>query len=300
MYITVAEVAEKWDVSEQLIRRKLRQGRIPGAVKRGKSWLIPKDAVKPEGKEEQPPLPPLALKMVRQRKRHVRNGIYSYVQINLTYSSNRLASNRLERAQVEYLFRKDKITVAFEPVKFSDIVETMNHFLAVDYILDNANAKLTMAFTKKLHYLLTFGSWEDRRQLETPGELRKKADSKRGYPTTPPGKITDELSALLTWYENLSEVTMDDILAFHAKFETIHPFNDANGRVGWLIMFKECLRHEVTPFIIDDKRRAGYIKGIREWEKNDTALQVVCRESQARFERQLDFQGLIETQTYFC
>lgn len=300
MFITVKDAAQKWAISEQLVRRYLRQNRIPGAVMDGQSWLIPMDAKKPaNASRENIPLPPLAAKLVKQRNKRVRNGIYAYVQINLTYSNNRMASNRLERQQVEDLFRKDKIATAFEPLKYADIIEAVNHFIAVDFMLDNVNSKLTQTFIKKLHYLLKYASYEDRKQLEVPGEYRPRKKTPKFFPVTPAEKITEEMNALLSRYEALPSVTLDELLDFHVKFEKIHPFADANGRVGRLILFKECLRHDITPFILDDKRRTGYLKGLREWDENDTALQVVCREAQERFARQLELQGLLETQTYF-
>lgn len=300
MFITVKDAAQKWDISEQLVRRYLRQNRIPGAIMDGQSWLIPMDAKKPANtSRDSIPLPPLAAKLIKQRNKRVRNGIYAYVQINLTYSNNRMASNRLERQQVEDLFRKDKIATAFEPLKYADIIETVNHLIAVDFMLDNVNAKLTQSFIKKLHYLLKYGSYEDRKNLEVPGEYRSTKTKPRTFSVTPAARISHEMNSLLSKYEDLPSVTLDELLDFHVEFEKIHPFADANGRVGRLIMFKECLRHDITPFILDDKRRTGYLKGLREWEKNDTALQVVCREAQERFQRQLDLQGLLETQAYF-
>lgn len=274
MYITVSDAAQKWKISEQLVRRYLRQNRIPDAVLEGHTWLIPSDAAKPGSAISEQPLPPLAAKLVKQRNKRVRNGIYAYVQINLTYSNNRMASNRLERQQVEDLFRKDKIGTAFEPLKYADIIETVNHLISVDFMLDNVNAKLTQAFIKKLHYLLKYGSYEDRKNLEVPGEYRSTKTKPRTFPIAPPDRISQEMNTLLSKYETLPSVTLDELLDFHVEFEKIHPFADANGRVGRLIMFKECLRHEITPFILDDKRRTGYLKGIREWEENDTALQV--------------------------
>ena len=302
-YISTKAASEKWAITEQLIRRYCRQERIPGAIQKEGAWLIPEDAQKPAKIEpvekEVPELPPLAKKLIRQKKKKNFHGLYDYVQTDLTYSSCRMASNRLTRGQVETIFKKGKVSVSFEPMKVSDLVEVLNHCVCVDYILDHVEEPLSQKFIKHLHYQLTFGTVDERRKKVTPGQYRTK-NSYRAEPfMSPPDRISDKLKALVTEYEALDEVDRREILDFHVRFERIFPFEDCNGRIGRLIMFKECLRHEVMPFILDDKRRSRYLEGIREWDDDPGILSEVVMEAQSRFDAQIQLQMLAEHRQSF-
>lgn len=302
-YITVKEAADKWNTSVQIVRRLCRQERIPGVVQTDGAWLIPEDAKKPDRAEyavaEAKELPPLAKKLVRQKKKKNFHGLYDYVQTDLTYSSSRMASNRLTRQQVETIFKKGKVSVSFEPMKVSDLVEVLNHCVCVDYILDHVEEPLSQKFIKHLHYQLTFGTVDERRKKVTPGQYRTK-NSYRAEPfMSPPDRISEKLKALVAEYESLDEVDRREILDFHVRFERIFPFEDCNGRIGRLIMFKECLRHEVMPFILDDKRRGRYLEGIREWDDDPGILSEVVMEAQSRFDAQIQLQMLAEHRQSF-
>ena len=302
-YISTKAASEKWAITEQLIRRYCRQERIPGAIQREGAWLIPEDAQKPAKIEpvekEVPELPPLAKKLVRQKKKKNFHGLYDYVQTDLTYSSSRMASNRLTRQQVETIFKKGKVSVSFEPMKVSDLVEVLNHCVCVDYILDHVEEPLSQKFIKHLHYQLTFGTVDERRKKVTPGQYRTKNSYRKEPFMSPSDKISDKLKALVTEYESLDEVDRREILDFHVRFERIFPFEDCNGRIGRLIMFKECLRHEVMPFILDDKRRSRYLEGIREWDDDPSILSEVVMEAQSRFDAQIQLQMLAEHRQSF-
>ena len=302
-YITVKEAADKWNTSVQIVRRLCRQERIPGVVQTDGAWLIPEDAKKPDRAEytvaEAKELPPLAKKLIRQKKKKNFHGLYDYVQTDLTYSSSRMASNRLTRQQVETIFKKGKVSVSFEPMKVSDLVEVLNHCVCVDYILDHVEEPLSQKFIKHLHYQLTFGTVDERRKKVTPGQYRTK-NSYRAEPfMSPPDRISEKLKALVAEYEALDEVDRREILDFHVRFERIFPFEDCNGRIGRLIMFKECLRHEVMPFILDDKRRGRYLEGIREWDDDPGILSEVVMEAQSRFDAQIQLQMLAEHRQSF-
>ena len=302
-YITVKEAADKWNTSVQIVRRFCRQERIPGIIQRKGAWLIPEDARKPGRTDptvaESEELPPLAKKLVRQKKKKNFHGLYDYVQTDLTYSSCRMASNRLTRGQVETIFKKGKVSVSFEPMKVSDLVEVLNHCVCVDYILDHVEEPLSQKFIKHLHYQLTFGTVDERRKKVTPGQYRTK-NSYRAEPfMSPPDRISEKLKALVAEYEALDEVDRREILDFHVRFEMIFPFEDCNGRIGRLIMFKECLRHEVMPFILDDKRRSRYLEGIREWDDDPGILSEVVMEAQSRFDSQIQLQMLAEHRQSF-
>ena len=302
-YISTKAASEKWAITEQLIRRYCRQERIPGAIQKEGAWLIPEDAKKPAKIEpmekDVPELPPLAKKLVRQKKKKNFHGLYDYVQTDLTYSSSRMASNRLTRQQVETIFKKGKVSVSFEPMKVSDLVEVLNHCVCVDYILDHVEEPLSQKFIKHLHYQLTFGTVDERRKKVTPGQYRTKNSYRTEPFMSPSDRISEKLKALVAEYESLEEVDRREILDFHVRFERIFPFEDCNGRIGRLIMFKECLRHEVMPFILDDKRRSRYLEGIREWDDDPGILSEVVMEAQSRFDAQIQLQMLAEHRQSF-
>ena len=297
-YMTVKEAAEKWNTSVQVVRRFCRQERIAGVVQQEGAWLIPKYAKKPGRAEPMEAgaaiLPALAQKLLRQKKKKSFHGLYDYVQINLTYSSCRMASNRLTRQQVETIFTKGKVSVSFEPMKVSDLVEVLNHCVCVDYVLDHAQEPLTPKFIKDLHYQLVFGTVDDRRKRVAPGQYRSPKSSRKVPFMLPAEQISSKLKALIAEYEALTEVERRDILRFHVRFERIFPFEDCNGRIGRLILFKECLRHDVMPFIIDDKRRSRYLEGLREWDDDPGILTEVVMEAQSRFDAQIQLQNLSE------
>lgn len=297
-YMTVKEAAEKWNTSVQVVRRFCRQERIAGVVQQEGAWLIPKYAKKPGRAEPMEAgaamLPALAQKLLRQKKKKSFHGLYDYVQVNLTYSSCRMASNRLTRQQVSTIFTKGKVSVSFEPMKVSDLVEVLNHCVCVDYILDHAQEPLTPKFIKELHYQLVFGTVDDRRKRVAPGQYRSPKSSRKVPFMLPAEQISSKLKALIAEYEALTEVERRDILNFHVRFERIFPFEDCNGRIGRLILFKECLRHDVMPFIIDDKRRNRYLEGLREWDDDPGILTEVVMEAQSRFDAQIQLQNLSE------
>ena len=278
-YMTVKEASEKWKLSERMIRRYCDQGRIEDVIHVGGFWIIPADAPQPnETKPEVIELTALAKKIIYQRNKNNHFGIYEYIQVNLTYSSNRMASNRLTREQVVDLFRTNKVSVSFEPMKVDDIIETINHFACVRFLVEQITAPLTPELIKRLHKILYYGTYADRNKEVRLGEYRNEQKN-RGVQ---PGFIKQEMTSLIAKYESTQTVTFEVLLDFHVRFEEIHPFDDGNGRVGRLILMKECLRFGIDPFIIDDKRRGCYNQGIAEWPQDHTLLTGVCLEAQER------------------
>ena len=295
-YLSTREMAEKWGVSITLIKRLCNQDRIPGAVYREGVWRIPEDAVRVSRTDlehtSETELPELAKKLQNQKKKRNFHGLYDFTVIDLTYASSRMASVRLTRLQVETIFKKGKIREAFEPVKVSDVIEVLNHIHCVDYILDHVMEPLTQKFIRKLHHLLMTGTVDEYKEQVRPGEYRTITSRPRDRQLLHPDKIHSCMAELIAAYEKEPEIERNHILDFHVRFEEIFPFEDGNGRVGRLLMFKECLRHDVMPFIIDDKRRSRYLRGIKEWHDDRYELVDVVMEAQDRFEAQVELQKL--------
>ena len=303
-YLSTREMAEKWGVSMTLIKRLCNQGRIVGAVYKDGVWRIPEDAVRVERTvleyTEEPELPELAKKLQNQKKKRNFHGLYDFVVIDLTYSSSRMASCRLTRQQVETIFRKGKIRESFEPMKVSDVIEVLNHIHCVNYILDHVMEPLTQKLIRKLHEILMTGTVDAYRQQVRPGEYRTVTSRPRDRELLPVSRINSSLTELIREYEHQTEIERNQILDFHVRFEEIFPFEDGNGRVGRLIMFKECLRHGTMPFIIDDKRRSRYLRGIREWHDDRFEMIDVVMEAQDRFEAQIELQRLHAAGQFFA
>ena len=291
------DIATLWDISVQMVRRYCREGKVPGAVQTEQGWMIPDGTLKP-GSEipRETPQTPLVKKILYQHERNNHFGIYEYIQVNLAYSSSRMASNRLTRQQAEEIYRTNRISPAFEATKVDDIVEMKNHFICMNHVVEHICEPLTVTFIKHLHHLLTYGTYGDQCHKICVGEFRIKPD-KLGLP---PQKINKALTDLIKNYEKKSanyeklSVDLDRILNFHVQFEQIHPFDDYNGRVGRLLMMKECLRFGIDPFIIDDKRRGAYNQGIAQWDENPSILQNVAQEAQARFQNKLEVCRLMQ------
>ena len=304
MYVSVKEIAEKWGVSAMLVRRLCRQDRIPGAVWKDGVWRIPEDAIRVSRTDleytSEVELPELAKKLQNQKKKRNFHGLYDFTIIDLTYSSSRMASVRLTRQQVETIFKKGKVRESFEPMKVSDVIEVLNHIHCVNYILDHVMEPLTQKFIRKLHEILMTGTVDAYRQQVRPGEYRTVTSRPRDRELLPVSRINSSLTELIRNYEHQTEIERNQILDFHVRFEEIFPFEDGNGRVGRLIMFKECLRHGTMPFIIDDKRRSRYLRGIKEWHDDRFEMIDVVMEAQDRFEAQIELQRLHAAGQFFA
>jgi hypothetical protein len=293
-YITVKDAADMWKMSERMVRKYCEQDRIDGAIHAGNVWVIPAKAKRPsEMKGVEIPLTAFAKRVVYQRSKNNHYGIYEYIQVNLAYSSNRMASNRLTRNEVEEVYRTNKITTSFEPVKIDDLIETINHFSAVRYVIDTILTPLSRTYIKKLHEILTYGTYAERKEKLLSGEFRNEAD-KFGVPAS---EIDSALTKLIDEYEK-NPVNMDRIVDFHAEFEIIHPFSDYNGRVGRLIIIKECLRHGIDPFIIDDKHRGAYNRRICNWTSDRSQLTKVALDAQKRFQGKMALCNLFQYARY--
>lgn len=289
-HISVTEAAEKWGISERSVRGYCSDGRIDGAVLDGKTWRIPEDAEKPRRINSRSDLPKkLAERLKAEKSSKIRGGIYHKIQVELTYNSNHIEGSRLSHDQTRYIFETNTLGVSDSSVRVDDIVETANHFKCIDMIIDASNHALSERFIKDLHAVLKSGTTDSRLDWFAVGDYKKLPNEVGGVDTTAPESVSSEMKALLTDYAAISKVAFDDLLDFHYRFERIHPFQDGNGRIGRLILFKECLRHEIVPFIIEDDIKMYYYRGLKEWQREKGFLRDTCLSAQDKFKSYLDY-----------
>lgn len=292
-YISVAEASEKWNVSERSVRNYCTEGRIKGAVIDGKAWKIPEAAEKPKRKKRAGKIPTdLLTRLKLEKESGIPGGIYHKVQIELTYNSNHIEGSRLTHDQTRYIFETNTIGIQDEIVNVDDIVETSNHFRCIDQIIDLANYRLSESFIKQLHMILKTGTSDSRKAWFAVGDYKRFENEVGGNPTTKPDDVKYAMKELLKKYNRNKSKTLKEIIEFHYEFEKIHPFQDGNGRVGRLIMFKECLRNGITPFIIEDDIKEFYYRGLKEWRNEQGYLIDTCLAAQDRFKAYMDYFGL--------
>ena len=280
-YFSVAEMAKKWDVSERSVRNYCAHGRVPGAFLTGKTWNIPENAEKPERTNKKKEKPTTLLDVLQDEKANkYAGGIYHKTQIDLTYNSNHMEGSRLTHDQTRYIFETNTIGIEKEVLNVDDVIETANHFRCIDMIIDYAKATLTENFIKKLHLVLKNGTSDSRKDWFVVGDYKKMPNEVGGMETALPEEVADRMKKLLSEYNNQEEKALEDILNFHVKFECIHPFQDGNGRVGRLIMFKECLKYNIVPFIIEDNLKMFYYRGLKEWNNEKGYLTDTCLTAQ--------------------
>ena len=292
-YIDVSAAAKKWNISERSVRNYCQNGRVPGAVQDKSAWLIPDDAKKPIRKQRSGKIPTDVLSRLKMEKdAGINGGLYHKIQIDMTYNSNHIEGSRLTHDQTRYIFETNTIGVEESSVNVDDIVETVNHFRCIDLLIDQANYKLSEAFIKQLHFVLKTGTSDSRKNWFNVGDYKRLENEVGGMPTTLPTKVAEEIKALLKDYNSINTKTLDDIIDFHYRFEKIHPFQDGNGRVGRLIMFKECLRNDITPFIVYDDLKEFYYRGLKEWNHEKGYLRDTILTCQDRFKVYLDYYGI--------
>lgn len=289
-YVSVAETAKKWKISERSVRNYCASGRIDGAFLTGKTWNIPEDAQKPERANHKPSLPPTLLeRLSAERRAKISGGIYHKVQIEFTYNSNHIEGSRLTHDQTRYIFETNTIGIGGGSVKVDDIVETANHFRCIDLIIENAKRPISEAFIKELHRTLKNGTTDARQDWFAVGDYKRLPNTVGNMDTTLPEDVPQKIQELLFEYNAKKEKTFDDLLDFHYKFECIHPFQDGNGRVGRLLLFKDCLKHDIVPFIIDEELKLFYYRGLKEWNHERGYLRDTCLTAQDKFKRYLDY-----------
>ena len=290
VYMSVKDAAQKWNLSERSIRKYCVEGRVSGAMLVGTTWMIPDNAEKPKRKTRSDAAPDTLLNILqREKEASLSGGIYHKIQIELTYNSNHIEGSRLTHDQTRYIFETNTIAMTNEHINVDDIVETSNHFRCIDLVIDNASNLLTEGFIKELHRILKNGTSDSRQSWFAVGDYKKLPNEVGGRDTTAPEDVAKEMKALLAHYHAKKEKTFAEILDFHYRFERIHPFQDGNGRVGRLILFKECLRNNIVPFIIDDELKMFYYRGLSEWTRERGYLTDTCLAAQDKFKRYLDY-----------
>ena len=283
-YISVSEFSKKWNIPERTVRNYCAIGKIKGAFLTGKTWNIPEDSLLPEkGKKKKFSNNVLLNHLKEQKEMKLKGGIYHRTQIDLTYNSNRIEGSRLTHDQTRYIFETNTIAVSKESVNVDDIIEATNHFRCIDLIIDKAKSKLTESFIKELHFLLKSGTSDSRKDWFNVGEYKQLPNEVGGNETCPPKEVTSKMKDLLSDYHNIEKKTFEDIIDFHYQFEIIHPFQDGNGRVGRLIMFKECLANNIVPFIIDEDIKLFYYRGLQEWTNIREYLLDTCLTAQDNY-----------------
>ena len=288
-YISVIQFAEKYGISERTARNYCASGKIEGAFLTGKTWNIPVDAVLPKRGAARGKVPFLLSTLREQKAAGLRGCIYHRTQIDLTYNSNHIEGSRLTHEQTRYIFETNTIGITDNAVNVDDIVETVNHFRCIDYIIDHAEEKITEDFVKQLHSLLKAGTSDSRKDWFVIGDYMRFPNEVGGQETTAPKEVHGQMKALLGGYHHLRKKSLEDILDFHVRFEQIHPFQDGNGRVGRLLMFKECLANDIVPFIITDELKMFYYRGLHEWGHINGYLMDTCLTAQDQYKSLLDY-----------
>lgn len=289
-YLSVEAKSKEWNLSARSVRNYCNQGRIPGAVLNGKVWMIPEEAVKPFSTYSVANRTLLSW-LKEEKELRIPGRIYHYLQVEMTYNSNHIEGSKLTEDQTRQIFETKTILVRDEneSINVDDVVETINHFRCIDYVIDNAKNQLNEKFIKKLHYLLKQNTSDSYKSWFRVGEYKLLENSVGGVDTAKPEEVQNKIAKLLNEYTSKNKITVEDIVDFHYKFERIHPFQDGNGRVGRLIILKECLKHNIVPIIIKDDFKDFYYRGLKEYSKEKGYLIDTCKHGQDILCDKLDY-----------
>ena len=289
-YLSVSQIAEKWNVSERSVRNYCAAGRTEGAFLTGKTWNIPENSEKPERMNKKQSEPHTLIEILQSEKRsHISGGIYHKVQVDLTYNSNHIEGSQLTHDQTRYIFETNTIGIEDGSVNVDDVVETTNHFRCIDTVIDSAKNTLSEKLIKELHLILKTGTSDNRKDWFVVGDYKKMPNEVGGMETALPEEVANKIKDLLAEYNAIENKTLENVIDFHVRFERIHPFQDGNGRVGRLIMFKECLKHNIVPFIIEDDIKMFYYRGLKEWGTEKGYLTDTCLAAQDKFKKIMDY-----------
>lgn len=287
-YISVIQFAEKYGISERTARNYCASRKIEGAFLTGKTWNIPVDAEIVKSRKSKVESP-LLFRLREEKESRLKGGIYHRTQIDLTYNSNHIEGSKLTKEQTRYIFETNTLGVTTENTSVDDIMETINHFRCIDYVIDHATDKITEAHIKQLHAILKTNTSDSRKDWFAVGDYKRLANEVGEQKTVDPKDVHRHMKALLSNYNTLKQVTFDDILDFHVQFERIHPFQDGNGRVGRLLLFWQCLQNAQVPFIITDKLRLYYYRGLQNRGDTNGYLRDTCLTAQDHYKALLDY-----------
>ena len=286
-YISVSQFAEKYGISERTVRNYCAMGKIDGAFMTGKTWNIPADAMMPKRSKRK--VAPLLAALREQKEMRMKGGIYHRIQIDLTYNSNHIEGSRLSKEQTRFIFETNTLGVTHESTNIDDIMETVNHFRCIDYVIEHAIDKITETHIKHLHFLLKNNTSDSRKPWFAVGDYKRLANAVGEEETAQPEEVHKQMKSLLADYNYLKQVAFDDLLDFHVRFERIHPFQDGNGRIGRLLLFWQCLKTGIVPFIITDELRLFYYRGIQNWGEINGYLRDTCLTAQDNFKVLLEY-----------
>ena len=286
-YISVARFAGKYGISERTARKYCADGKIDGAFLTGKTWNIPSDTMLP--KKGNAKLSPLLTRLREEKDSKLKGGIYHRTQIDLTYNSNHIEGSRLTKEQTRYIFETNTLGITTEITSVDDIMETVNHFRCIDYVIDHAMDKITEAHVKQLHAILKMNTSDSHKSWFAVGDYKRLPNEVGGEETVLPEDVHNRMKALIGEYNAIKKVEFDDILNFHVLLERIHPFQDGNGRVGRLLLLWQCLQSAHVPFIITEELRLFYYRGIQNWGKVDGYLRDTCLTAQDNYKLLLDY-----------
>ena len=290
-YISVVKFAEKYGVSERTVRNYCAENKIDGAFLTGKTWIIPADAVLPS-KKNKARVSPLLQRMRQEKEAHLKGGIYHRTQIDLTYNSNHIEGSRLTKEQTRFIFETNTLGITSEDTRIDDIMETVNHFRCIDYIIDHATDQITEIHIKQLHKILKTNTSDSQKSWFAVGDYKRLANEVGGEETARPEDVHKKLKSLLSKYYKIKTVTLEDILDFHVEFERIHPFQDGNGRIGRLLILWQCLQSGIVPFIITEDLRLFYYRGLQNWGHTNGYLTDTCLSAQDNYQALLDYFGI--------
>lgn len=288
-YISVSDFAKKNGLPQRTVRSWCAAGKINGAILLGKTWAVPEDALPFKKSSSMTTNSPLLSALRNEKEARLRGGIYHRTQIDLTYNSNHMEGSRLSHEQTRFIFETNTIGLTEQNVNVDDIIETTNHFRCIDTIIDKCEDKLSEAYIKELHFILKYGTSDSQKAWFAVGDYKKLPNEVGGNTSCRPQDVHQELKKLLAHYNSHSTKSFEDIIDFHQRFESIHPFQDGNGRVGRLIMFKECLANGFVPFIITEDLKYYYYRGLREWNVTKEYLLDTCLSAQDNYKAILDY-----------
>lgn len=288
-YLSVLEYAEKYGISERTVRHYCATGKIEGAFLTGKTWNIPEDATIVKSKKSKVTNNALLQRLRNEKETQLKGGIYHRTQIDLTYNSNHIEGSRLTKEQTRFIFETNTLGITTEDTRVDDLMETVNHFRCIDYVIDHALDRITESHIKQLHQILKTNTSDSQKPWFAVGDYKRLANEVGGEETTLPKDVHARMKELINAYYSGRQVQSEDILDFHVQFERIHPFQDGNGRIGRLLLFWQCLQANIVPFIITENLRFFYYRGIQNWGQTNGYLTDTCLTAQDDYKALLDY-----------